>query len=335
MRAEARYLEPIQPLEEESSPNPDIFLSVVIPVSTEQDRIDDTLSTVKDYLQTQDFNSEIIIVDDGNYDRTMEIIKSLGRYVYEFKEQRSTRIKMSIKNLGQGFSIARSILRTRGKYILCMDEDLSTPISEVEKLWPHVLSGADIVLTFPKIQTAQIHQPLKEKLMEYAVRAMARLTAINGIRYAIRYRQCKFKLLEQESAKSIARAQKLYNGSFEIEQLYLAHALGFSIKEVPVEWHPPKQNKADSLNGDALNGDNRKTASQNGDGWNWNSRNWNSRNWNGRRCDMNSQRVNSQQEHSRNGNSRNENGQNNPMRLLLDILEILYIHRGLKRSTGT
>jgi dolichyl-phosphate beta-glucosyltransferase len=331
MRAEARYLEPIQPLEEENSPKPDIFLSVVIPVSTEGDRIDDTLSTVNDYLQTQDFNSEIIIVDDGNYDRTMEIIKSLGRYVYEFKEQRSTRIKMSIKNLGQGFSIARSILRTRGKYILCMDEDLSTPISEVEKLWPHVLSGADIVLTFPKIQTAQIHQPLKEKLMEYAVRAMARLTAINGIRY----RQCKFKLLEQESAKSIARAQKLYNGSFEIEQLYLAHALGFSIKEVPVEWHPPKQNKADSQNGDAMNGDNRKAGSQN-----WDLRNRNLRNWNSRRRSENCQNGNnrhgnSQQERSRNGNRRNENGQNNPMRLLLDILELLYIHRDLKRSTGT
>jgi len=281
MRAEARYLEQIQPLEEENSPNPDIFLSVVIPVSTEQERIDDTLGTVKDYLQTQDFNSEIIIVDDGNYDRTTEIIKSLGRYVYDFKEQRSTRVNRRIKTLGQGFSIARSILRTRGKYILCTDEDLSTPISEVEKLWSHVLSGADIVLTSPQLRPAQIRQPMKEKLMEYTVRAMARLSSINGIQY----RQCKFKLLAQDSAKSIARAQKLYNGSFEIEQLYLARALGFSIKVVPVEWHLPEKNKAGSQN------------------------------------------VN-----SRNGNSGNGNDRNNPMRLFLDILEIHYIHRDLKRS---
>jgi len=147
MKAEARYSEAVQPLKEENSPNPDIFLSVVIPAHDEYDEhdkhndyddydeqnlIDDTVSTVKDYLQAQDFNSEIIIVGEGNYDRTTEVIKGPGRYVYDFKEQRSSRVKRDIENLGLGFSIARSILRTRGKYILCTDENLSTPIWEVE-----------------------------------------------------------------------------------------------------------------------------------------------------------------------------------------------------------
>ncbi|MEW5802994.1 MAG: glycosyltransferase [bacterium] len=266
MKAEARHLEPIQPLREENSPDPDIFLSVVIPAFHEQDRIDDTLSAVKDYLQIQEFNSEIMVVDGGNYDRTTEIIKSLGRYIYDFKEQRSTMVARSIRNLGQGFSLARSILKARGKYILCTDEDLSTPISEIEKLWPHVRNGTDIVLTFPKSRTVQMSRSLKGKCVEYAVRAIARLMAIRGIQY----RQCTFKLLDQDSAKSIARAQKIYNSSFDIEQLYLAHALGFSIKEVPVEWRPPERNKVSSPN--------------------------------------------------------------DPVRLLLDIFEILYVHRGVKRS---
>ncbi|MEW6380400.1 MAG: glycosyltransferase [bacterium] len=245
MKAEARYLEPIQSMEEKSSPKPDIFLSVIISAFNEQDQIDDTLNIVKDYLQNQVFNSEIMIVDGGNYDRTTEVIKKPGRYVYEFKEQRSSRVKRSIETLGQGFSLSRSILRTRGKYILCTDEELSVPIFEVEKMWPHVQAGIDVVLAFPKDGIKEPFPPFAgRKLGRHAVKTLAWFTSIMGTRC----RQCKFKLFRREAARCIARAQKLYGRSFDIEQLYLAWAMGFSIKEVPVEWCPPQRVRANRQN---------------------------------------------------------------------------------------
>lgn len=243
MKTDTQCLKPTpRPKKEKNSP--DIFLSVIISAFDERDRIDDTLGIVKNYLQSRDFSSEIIIADESSYDSTTEIIKSLDGYVYEFKEQRSTRVKRKIEHLGQGFSMARSVLRTRGKYILWTDEDLSTPISEVEKMWPHLNNGVDVVIAFPKIQLAQRSCVRWGNLMEWAIKPLVQLINVAGGQY----RPCSFKLFEQKSARRIAKAQKLYGRGFDIEQLYLAQTMGFTIKEIPVEWRPVDESKARSLN---------------------------------------------------------------------------------------
>ncbi len=117
------------------------YLSVVIPAYNEQERIADTLYTVKEFLDGQPYKSEIIVVDDGSRDWTTEVVKTVDIYSQEMKDQNVSAIMENVKNVGKGFSVARGMLRARGEYVLFSDADLSTPIEEVNKLLPVLRGG--------------------------------------------------------------------------------------------------------------------------------------------------------------------------------------------------
>lgn len=55
----------------------DIYLSIVIPAYNEEYRLPFSLNTIINYLDKKSFPYEIIIVDDGSQDRTVEIIQNL------------------------------------------------------------------------------------------------------------------------------------------------------------------------------------------------------------------------------------------------------------------
>ena len=52
---------------------PEPYLSVVIPAFNEELRVGSTLEKVGEYLQTRNFETELILVDDGSSDGTPQI----------------------------------------------------------------------------------------------------------------------------------------------------------------------------------------------------------------------------------------------------------------------
>ena len=51
----------------------EIFLSVIIPAYNEEKRLPGTLEKIHEYLQGKDFDYEIIVVDDGSRDATVQV----------------------------------------------------------------------------------------------------------------------------------------------------------------------------------------------------------------------------------------------------------------------
>ena len=224
--------------------NDEIYLSVIVPAFNEQERIAESLYTIKDYLHSQKYRSEIIIVDDGSGDYTTEIVKTIDIFGEEIKEQESTTIMENIKNVGKGFSVARGILKAKGKIILFSDADLSTPISEIEKFLPHLENGSDVVIGSRRLKDSEVEKkPFYRDLMSYFFNFVVKLLAIKGIRDT----QCGFKAFKSEAGHNIALLQKLYGFSFDVEQLYLANKLEYKITEVPVKWQHFEGSKVDAL----------------------------------------------------------------------------------------
>src|SRR5215204_1359173 len=101
-----------------------IELSVVIPVMNEEDNIPPLLAAVHDALQ--EFNYEIIIVDDGSSDGTR-------KKVLEHATKNVTLVELR-KNYGQSTAMTAGIDHAHGQYIALLDGDLQNDPTDIPSM---------------------------------------------------------------------------------------------------------------------------------------------------------------------------------------------------------
>ncbi len=203
-----------------------IKLTVVIPAYNEENRIGGTLSLIHEYLSKQDYSYEIIVVDDGSNDGTIQAVEKIG----------NDRLKIlkNEKNKGKGYSIKRGMLEAIGDYVLFSDADLSTPIEELEKFWKYLDEGYDIVIGSRALKESvlEVRQPFYRELMGRIFNFIVR----HILNFKLRDTQCGFKIFKRDVANKIFSIQKIEGWSFDVEILYIATKLNYRIKEVPVRW---------------------------------------------------------------------------------------------------
>ncbi|MFH0979308.1 MAG: dolichyl-phosphate beta-glucosyltransferase [Candidatus Woesearchaeota archaeon] len=200
-------------------------LSVVIPAYNEEKRIANSISKVIDYLDRKKFDYELIIVDDGSTDTTVEIVQG-------FNNGKIRLLKNEV-NRGKGFSVRRGMLAAENPYILFSDADLSTPITELPRLMKYI-NGYPIVIGSRRMKGSLIvtRQPWYRSIPGKVFPLMVNLLVLKGIRDT----QCGFKLFRRAAAQELFPLQKLERFSFDAEILLLAQLKGYKIKEVPVVW---------------------------------------------------------------------------------------------------
>lgn len=202
-------------------------LSVVIPAYNEERVIRGTVEAVDRYLKTSRVAHEILVVDDGSMDRTVEIAQALTR------EIPSVRLLQS-GHTGKGGAVKRGMLEATGAAILFMDADHSTRIEEWQHLAPWVRDGYEVVVGSRKMAGAQVtvHQPpLREamgKAFTWCTNTMlaTRVTDIT----------CGFKCFQAEAARRIFSLQRMTGWGFDAEILFITRRMGYRLKEVPVVW---------------------------------------------------------------------------------------------------
>ena len=211
-----------------------VDVSIVIPAYNEEERIGPTLDSIVRYFRNRNLSFEIIVVDDGSVDRTKDIS---GLKLTEIEHQ----ILINSSNHGKGFSVRRGILSSKGKHILFVDSDLSTPIEDYEKLESSLNNGYDLVIGSRGVSTSdvQIHQNILRETMGKTFNLIARLLSFQNIRDS----QCGFKAFKQEPAKLIFERQKIDGFCFDVEVLFLAQKMGYRIQEVGVRWRNSPKSK--------------------------------------------------------------------------------------------
>jgi dolichyl-phosphate beta-glucosyltransferase len=200
-------------------------ISVVIPAYNEEKRIGLTLEKVQDYLDGKKWDYEIIVVDDGSIDKTVEVVKSFANA--------RIRLLQNPKNMGKGYTVRHGMLKAQKDYVLFSDADLSTPINELDQ-FDKVKGNYDILIGSRRLRQSSIpvKQPFYRRWPGAVFPLLVSLLVIKGIRDT----QCGFKMFRRDTAYDLFKRQTLHGFSFDAEILYLAQKHDYSIKEMPVVW---------------------------------------------------------------------------------------------------
>lgn len=212
-----------------------VFLSIVVPAYNEERRIGKTLQKIRDYLASQSYAAEIIVVNDGSTDRTAE------KAAETLRGMDQVHILRRCDNRGKGCSVREGIFQAKGELVLFSDADLSTPIEELEKFLPWIDQGFDVVIGSRALPESdiQVRQNFFRELMGKTFNVFVRLFLMKDIPDT----QCGFKLFRGDVARKIFPFVKTRGFSFDVEALYLCRRSGCRIKQIPICWQnsPPSK----------------------------------------------------------------------------------------------
>lgn len=118
----------------------DPMISIVVPVYNEEEVLDILYKRLFDAMDKLERSYEVIFIDDGSRDKSMEIL--LGFY-----EQRPEQIRIIEfnGNFGQHMAIMAGFENVRGELIITMDADLQNPPEEIHKIVEAFEQGHDVV----------------------------------------------------------------------------------------------------------------------------------------------------------------------------------------------
>jgi len=207
-----------------------MHLSVIIPAYNEEKNIAKTLEEIDNYLSKQSYDYEILVINDGSKDGTVEKVKSLLSRI------RNLRLIDDKENHGKGYSVRQGMLETRGDFRLFTDADNSTSIDQVEKIWPETEKGYDIVIGSRDIKGAVLDPPqpfIRNIILGEGFKLFRKF--VIGL-WGIEDTQCGFKCFTKRAAEKISSKCKIDRFAFDPEMLIIAKKLGYKIKEIPVYW---------------------------------------------------------------------------------------------------
>ncbi|MDO8571577.1 MAG: glycosyltransferase family 2 protein [bacterium] len=204
-------------------------ISLVIPAYNEEQNIGSVVRGASHYFNNRALPYEIIVVDDGSTDTTVNEVEILST-----TEPRIHIVTLGT-NQGKGHAVNTGVLRAKGDIILWSDADGSTPIEEYDRFLEEFKKGADILIgsRYTTGSSIGIRQPWYRVALGRLGNVLIRKTLLPGIMDT----QCGFKAMKREVAHTIFPKQTINRWGFDMEILVIAKLHGFRIKEIPVSWH--------------------------------------------------------------------------------------------------
>jgi glycosyltransferase involved in cell wall biosynthesis len=163
-------------------------ISLVLPAHNEEPNIRAVVEEASRVLPTAFSDYEVIVVNDGSKDRTLEIAQALA------SENSHVRVVNHPVNKGYGAALTSGFNAATGDFIMFMDSDRQFDINDIHRLTPYV-EDYDIVAGYRIKRNDPAHRLLNAKIFGLAVRL---LFDIN-----IKDIDCAFKVMRSEVLKGI------------------------------------------------------------------------------------------------------------------------------------
>lgn len=191
------------------------MLSVVVPAFNEEESISHFYNELLKFIPKHDKEYEILFIDDGSQDKTLDLIKELG------EKDKNIRVFSFRRNHGKAEALTFGFQKAKGDLIVTLDADLQDRPSEIKKLIEKQKEGYDLVSGWRKNRKDSAAKILFSKIFNLVADIF---WGINLHDY-----NCGLKLYTRDAAKSL----NLYGGMHRFIPLLVAEQ-GFSVTEVPV-----------------------------------------------------------------------------------------------------
>ena len=206
-------------------PNP--FLSIIIPAHNEERRLPKTLEQVVRFAASQSFETEILIVENGSLDRTLEVGE-------EYASRHPGIVRVLHNELpGKGRAVQMGMLAATGAYRFFADADFSMPPSEITRFIPPAVDIPIAIASREAPGAVRYNEPYYRHITGRIFNSLIRMLVLP----ALNDTQCGFKMFRADVASDLFQRQTLMGWSFDVELLYIASRRNFPILEIPIPWY--------------------------------------------------------------------------------------------------
>ena len=198
-------------------------LSIILPAYNEEKRIEATLEQL---VETFSRSCEILVVSEST-DKTDAIVLRIA------KDAPFVKLVPSARRLGKGGAFKKGFAESQGKVVVLLDSDLPVFVSDVE----HVIAlvgVVDVAVGSREVEGTRIlvYPP---RIRVFAGKAFSRL--FNFLfDLGVSDTQCGCKAFKREVLEQVLPSVESDGFEFDAELLFRCKRLGYSIREVPVNW---------------------------------------------------------------------------------------------------
>lgn len=194
-------------------------ISVFLPVFDEEENLRPMHAKIREALESLGKTAEIIYVDDGSTDKSLEILKEIAA------EDERVRIISLRRNYGQTAAMSAGIDAARGQILIPMDADLQNDPQDIARLLEKLNEGYDVVSGWRKnrrdnLISRKIPSQIANKIISW----------IGGV--PLHDYGCSLKAYRREAIEDV----RLYGEMHRFIPIYASWA-GARVTEIPVAHH--------------------------------------------------------------------------------------------------
>lgn len=204
------------------------LVSVIMPAYNEGSNIYENLRETAQVLREAGYRFEIIVVNDGSTDNTLEETK---RATNEIECLKIVNCRM---NGGKGRAVKAGFRQVEGDLVVFLDADLDLHPQQIHNLISILgEKHVDVVIGSKRHPLSQLNYPLSRKVISNIYAFILWIL----FRLPLRDTQTGLKLFKYAVLKRVFPKVVCKKYAFDLEILANAHHLGYKIAEVPVVLH--------------------------------------------------------------------------------------------------
>src|SRR5688500_4657301 len=205
-------------------PSPE--LSLFLPVLDEQENLRPMHAKIRGALDTLGKSAEVIFVDDGSTDRSLEILKEIAA------DDPRVRVISLRRNYGQTAAMSAGIDAAKGSILIPMDADLQNDPADIKRLLDKLDEGYDVVSGWRKNRRDKL---ISRKIPSQIANRV--ISWIGGV--PLHDYGCSLKAYRRDVIQDV----KLYGEMHRFIPIYAAWA-GARVTEIPVDHHARTMGKS-------------------------------------------------------------------------------------------